>query len=121
MVRVIANVSVHAYSREDITAFTGQLRASAEPLWVRIRELLIDRGINPASSALIVSFPDDVAYEYGVIVTADGRIIQYGFDYLHRSEAEGVFEEWNDITSSYAGSKLESLEIARELIDGSAR
>jgi hypothetical protein len=49
----------------------------------------------------VESFPDDNSFEFGVLITQDGKIMQYGFDYLQKDISEGEFTEWNDITSRF--------------------
>jgi len=51
-------------------------------------------------SALIEFFPDDASFQYGVLATADGRVFQFGFDYLHRFEGDGIFTEWRDCSAA---------------------
>ncbi|SRR5258706_16295689 len=85
---------------EDIVTRTEALRSNPKPMWSRIRELLRERGIEPTMSALLEFFPDDTSFQYGVLATADGRLFQFGFDYLHRTEAEGTFTEWRDCSAS---------------------
>ena len=87
-----------ASDAEDIVALTRELRESQKPLWSRLRELLIERGLEPKKVALVAFFPDDIQYEYGVVVTADRRIYQFGFDYLHVGVAQGTFREWREFT-----------------------
>jgi hypothetical protein len=85
---------------EEIVTRTEALRSSPKPMWSRIRDLLRERGIEPTMSALIELFPDDVSFQYGVLATADGRVFQFGFDYLRRSEGDGIFTEWRDCSAS---------------------
>ena len=85
---------------EDIVTRTETLRSSPTPMWSRIRELLRERGIEPTMSALVEFFPDDASFQYGVLATADGRLFQFGFDYLHRSERDGIVAEWRDCSAS---------------------
>ena len=91
-------------NRSEIELFTKLLRTSADPLWARHRELLIGRGIDPRTSILAESFPDDTNFEFGILVTADGRVIQFGLDYLDKDVDEGEFSEWEDITDRYLDS-----------------
>src|SRR5215471_15496291 len=80
----------------DIVTRTEAIRSSPEPVWSRIRELLLERGIEPARSALVEFFPDDTSFDFGVVATADGRLFQFGYDYLHASQGDGVFTQWRD-------------------------
>ncbi len=66
----------------------------------RIRELLLQRGVNPKTSALLELFPNDTSFQYGIVATADGHLFQFGYDYLHKSEAAGDFTEWRDCSTN---------------------
>lgn len=94
--------------RQDILELTASLRGSADPIWSRLRALFVQRGVNPPSSVLVEFFPDDVSFQYGVVVSGDARVYQFGFDYLHRTEAEGVLSEWKDISGSFQSTAFSS-------------
>ena len=53
---------------------------------------------------LATSFPDDTSFEFGVVVTKDRRVYQFGLDYLHKRVEQGTFTEWLDLTEGYASS-----------------
>ena len=62
---------------ESVTLrFTAQLRTSDETLWVDIRDRLEREGESASRSAVATLFPDDVALEYGLIVTSSGRVFE---------------------------------------------
>ena len=84
---------------EDIVSLTHDLRESDEPLWRRLRQLLVERGVEPSSSALLASFPDDVQFQYGVIVTADASVYQFGYSFANVGVESGTFTEWRNFTS----------------------
>jgi len=90
-----------SFSRDDILIFTNLLRVSDDPMWVRIRTLLQERGIDAKTSILVESFPDDTSFYFGVLITKDGSVIQYGFDYLGKEIQNGQFSEWQDLTQQY--------------------
>ncbi len=94
----------HAEIREQ----TALLQSSPEPLWARIRHLLEEKGVRAADTALAYSYPEDLHFELGVLVTAEGRVYKYGFDYLHQDIADGTFSEWNELTSTYQQSPYRS-------------
>ncbi len=85
----------------EIREQTALLQSSPDPLWTRIRRLLKAKGLNPATAALAYSYPEDLHFELGVLVTADGKVYQYGFDYLHQDISDGTFSEWNELTKTY--------------------
>jgi hypothetical protein len=90
--------------RENIRVLTGLLRSSDDPQFVRMRQLLWERGISPDTIAVADLFPDDTQFDFGLLVTRDGQAYQVGFDYLHKRIEEGIFTEWVDLTDTYAGS-----------------
>jgi hypothetical protein len=93
----------------EIRKNTKTMKESDQPLWVRIRELLQQKGLDPAGVVLAYSYPEDLNFEYGIIVTADEQVFQYGFDYLHKNISDGIFTEWNDITANYQSSPYKYL------------
>ena len=108
---------------------TDLLRRSDEPFWRRLRELILEKGEDPESSTLAVSWPEDADLQLGYLVTSEGRIFQFEFREGHRrdfhprsgftvsSEGEaspkdftprpastgedawGLLEEWRDVTT----------------------
>jgi hypothetical protein len=101
----------------EIALLTTLLRTSPDRLWARHRELLLARGINPETAILAESFPDDADFEFGVLVTADRRVIQFGLDYLQKDVVEREFREWEDITDRYVDSPYcESAKAALEML-----
>ena len=83
-------------------------------MWQRTRELLAERGVSPATSILATSFPDDSSFEFGVVVTSDRRVYQFGLDYLHKPVERGTFTEWIDLTERH-GSSPYSEDVAAAL------
>jgi hypothetical protein len=73
-------------------------------MWARMRRLLEERGVSPGTSVLATSFPDDTNFEFGVVVTSNRRVYQFGLDYLHKPVEQGVFREWVDLTDRHASS-----------------
>ena len=73
-------------------------------MWTRVRDLLRERGISPSTSIVATSFPDDASFEFGVVLTIDRRVFQFGLDYLHRPIEQGVFTEWVDLTDRHQSS-----------------
>ena len=82
---------------------TGLLRESQDALFVRLRELLRDRGIDVEASALATFFPDDVDLEFGVVVTADGRVYEFDLVYPRRGDIgqktrNATLGDWRETT-----------------------
>ena len=85
-------------------ASTRLLRKSEEPLFQRLRVLLEERDVDPQTAILADLFPDDVDQEFGLLVTQDGRVIEFVVYYgrrgdLKRQAAEATMGDWKDITS----------------------
>ena len=101
---------------KEIETMTSELRTSDDALWVRIRELFHEKGVDPKTTFLTYTYPEDYQFEYGIIVTQDGHVFQYGFDFLHKDITTGTFSEWNDITQSYTGtSHRKQIEVALKM------
>lgn len=73
---------------------TNLLRTGTDPLWVRLRQLLRERGIDPTTTSLVESFEDDEFYEYGVVETAEGKRFRYSIRYSETPLEHARFEEW---------------------------
>jgi hypothetical protein len=73
---------------------TALLRTSDESLWVRLRELLWEHGIDPATVELEESHEEDESCEYGVVMTPDGSRFEYEIDYSERLLDEATFSVW---------------------------
>lgn len=99
--------------RSEIETNTKLLRTSSESFWVRIRRLLSEKGINPESAFIAFSYEEDYQFDYGIIVSTERGVFQYGFDFLLKDVSEGLFTEWNELTSSYQKSPhVKKIEIA---------
>jgi hypothetical protein len=101
-------------SRDYIRNLTELLHTDEDPLWARLRCLLKEKGLDPQTVLLADCFPDDTNFEFGLVVTADRRASQCGFDYLRRPIEEGIFSEWVDLTETYNATPY-STQIATAL------
>jgi hypothetical protein len=101
----------------EVRRLTDTLRSNVDPLWTRLRELLHERGISPGDAALTDCFPDDSSFLFGVVVMKDGRVFQFGYDYLHTDISRGVFSEWEDWSSRFSSTRYrDSVEAALQLL-----
>ena len=94
--------------REDIETFTSLFRTGTEGFWVRLREVIRERGVDPNKSLLVDSVEDDINFEFGIIITHDRRVIQFGFRYSDPSCMDGKLTEWKDLTESWTTSPYRS-------------
>jgi hypothetical protein len=86
---------------DRMTELTAALRASDEKLFPVLRRLLADRGIDSGTSVLVELFSDDREFEYGIVVTRDGAVFQFGLDCMDRMPEDAELIEWIDWTSTY--------------------
>ncbi len=86
---------------KSIQELTTILRKSEDSLVKGIRACLMKMGVEPSSVIVAEWFPDDVDFEYGIIVDSNKKIFQFGYDYHKNNEGDGEFSEWHDITSSW--------------------
>ena len=86
---------------DRMTELTASLRASDETLFPALRKLLADRGVDPGTSVLVELFSDDREFEYGIVVTRDGAVFQFGLDCMDRAPEDAELIEWIDWTSTY--------------------
>ena len=104
-------------TKRNIAELTALLRNSTDPMWVRMRQLLLEHGVSVNTAILATSFPDDTSFEFGVVVTNERRVFQFGLDYLHKSVEKGSFTEWVDLTERYASSPYrEEVAMALDLL-----
>ncbi|MEU8777120.1 hypothetical protein [Streptomyces sp. NPDC048606] len=83
---------------------TRLLRTSPFGLWVRLRELLVERGLTIPTTVLVSLFPDGACSETGVVHTDGGRV--YAFDLAYDRLKDGddrnaVITRWRDVTHSW--------------------
>ncbi|KOU92404.1 MULTISPECIES: hypothetical protein [Streptomyces] len=73
-------------------------------LWVRIRELMAEHGLNPADTVLVYLFPTGPSTENGVLLSDGGRV--YDFELMYDREKNGADRRagmayWHDITDRW--------------------
>ena len=73
-------------------------------MFQRPRVLAGERDVDRQTATLTDLFPDDVDQEFGVLVTQDGRVIEFMIYYgsrgdLKQQASEATIGEWKDITS----------------------
>jgi|1185.fasta_scaffold157531_2 hypothetical protein len=86
---------------DRMTELTACLRDSDEKLFPMLRRLLAGRGVDPGTSVLVELFSDDREFEYGIVVTRDGGVFQFGLDCMDRTPEDAELIEWIDWTSTY--------------------
>jgi hypothetical protein len=95
-------------ARKDATraeVMTVQLRASR--LWTSMRRLLAEKGVNPSDAVLGNSFDDDEDEDIGVLVTAEGTVIDWRRRYDDQQPDIDELIGWHDISDSWQGTHWE--------------
>ena len=85
----------------SIQLMTERFRSSLDPLWVRIRHLLIQRDLDPLEMVLAYFAEESFKFRFGILLDREGRFFQFGFDFSGGKSAEGRFAEWEDITGTW--------------------
>ena len=88
---------------DETVELTRLLRYDSNPFWKRLRVLLNDKGFDVESCFLAESCEQGDNSEFGVVVTRDKEVFEYGFIY-QKDPSDGNFGEWNDITQTYSSS-----------------
>lgn len=98
---------------KSIQELTKILRESDDALVKGIRACLKEKGVEPSSVIVAEWFPDDVDFEYGIILDSNKKIFQFGYDYHNKKEGNGEFSEWQDITTNWKDIPLyQSVKVA---------
>jgi len=87
---------------------TMKLRGSQEPIFVRLRELLPEHGVDVPSAVLAEFFEDDVGQEFGVLVGADKSVhtfvLYYGKGDINSQIRTARIPALTDITHTWETS-----------------
>ena len=87
---------------------TRLLREGKNPLHVRLRVLLADKGIDGSTCVLAAFFPDDTNMEFGVVVTPERQVYEFDFYYgpgdLTNRVATAYIGDWRDSSDWWQSS-----------------
>jgi len=86
---------------KSIEELTLVLKESNDDLVLGIRKCLAEKDIDLETVIVADWFPDDVSFEYGILVTQQGRVFQFGYDYYDKPMGKGAFSEWHEITNNW--------------------
>lgn len=97
----------------DAVALTELLRRSPLPLWVRLREVLVEKNLELGRTALAWSSEEGPEVEFGIIATAERRVFRYLL-------VNGELAEWNDLSplwedTPYADDVRAAFHLVREV------
>lgn len=106
---------------------TRRLRTSSDPLYVKLRALLIERGIQVDEDVLADLSEVDADQDRGVIVTQGQRVftftyvygVTYEADLRRREDFEGPdvrLDAWTEITHRWQELAANEVREARELL-----
>lgn len=87
-------------SEQIVREHTTLLRHGSDPLWVRLRVLLRQKGLKPEQVVLAESFTDDENCEFGVIVTPDRRIFSYDLIFDENDMEHAQFAGWTELSDT---------------------
>ena len=105
--------------RERIAELTRSLRESEAEFFPGLRQVLEGRGVDPASSILVEMFSDAREFEYGIVVTREGKVFQFGLDCMGRTSESAELIEWIDWTRTYEYAAFrEHVEAAKSMLSG---
>ena len=98
------------------------MRESGDPLFVRLREILAEKGVNPSSSVLAAFFPDDTNMEFGVVVTPERRVYEFDLHYgpgdLLNQVSTALISAWRDRTDWWPSTPSRTdIEDAMAMLD----
>lgn len=111
------------YYREFVTSTTQQMRNGTDIFWVRFRESLSEKGLDPKSVFLANIWSEDTDLRMGYFVTGKGEIFEFEFKSDKELPSSGWnFRKWKRIEEpkdcySSEGDVLCALQIINEDIN----
>ena len=96
------------FDTERLENLTLRLRASSDPLAVRLRELLQEKDIEPAWTTVAEWRDDPKGLDFGILVTEGKKVFQFVLARGEKGLDEAVFSEWRDLTDEYQELPLAS-------------
>ena len=87
--------------KENIQQLTEIMQSSEESMVVGIRRCINEKNIKLNDLVIVEWFPDDMDFEFGILVTNDCEVYQFGYTYSEKTKDEGSFSEWENITKNW--------------------
>jgi hypothetical protein len=111
---------------EPAKGLTALLRSSDMGFWIRLRQLLAEKGIDPEVSVLAQIFQDDMYQEFGIILLPERKVFEFVVQYEPGdAEHEGAgtyIREWDETTESWQDRPFrEEVWTALNLIESEER
>lgn len=95
---------------------TQSLRGSSGGWWPTLRAQLRERGIEPDISAIADWYPDGTYQYLGVVVTWDGRVVEFDYDYRDDQHLdEGSITRWEEVERESLGFRVHREQIEAAL------
>ena len=98
--------------REQIQQLTVDFRTRDDAFWQRVRELLLARGIDAATSVLAQLHTEDTNRWLGIVVTSDRRVFWFLSDHRRSGESSHL-AGWEELTGK--STHVESRAFANEI------
>ena len=102
---------------------TGRLRESAAPRWSRLRDRLRSAGIPLEEAAVTDLHPEDSRMEYALIVSREGRVFGFYFDYGRDPEGNPIHNyddawvsNWRELDQSQRKLYSAAIEVGVALL-----
>jgi hypothetical protein len=87
---------------------TSDLRVSADPFWVQLRELLSERYVESDFAVLAQLFTEDTDQWLGIVVTPTLRVFLFIYDRSHREIDGSNFKTWEELTDKTEHSEYQA-------------
>ena len=88
-------------SLRQIENLTSMLRNSTGSLISGIRTCVLAKGLGIDEVILVDCFSVDFSLESGILVTRQGKVIRFVYDYSYRTTDKGCLTEWQNITDEW--------------------
>ena len=99
-----------------ITELTDAIRNSDRSFAAGIRRCLKEKGISVETAIIADLFPDDHCLDFGLVVTGEGAVFQFGYRYPANQEQRGKFTEWTELTGTWERSPYsEQVNVAQSM------
>lgn len=80
---------------------TSVLRSARGEMYVRIKTLLKERGID-IDHILVVNIMEEDSYmESGIVVTPDMKVFEFEYYFRNTPHSQAAFSAWTDLTATY--------------------
>ncbi|MGW0828355.1 hypothetical protein [Streptomyces sp. NPDC002845] len=92
-----------------VVQYTELLRSSSFDLWVRLREILTEQGLDPARTTVVDLLQEGPDHEDGQIISDDDRVYRFRLFYDQAAEhgaRNARLSDWTDITGSWENGSL---------------